>query len=270
VEFFQYFTEGNGMTRSISLVFVVAFMQGIVAASARAQPTPGAPTSAGIVRAVLANAALPSVVDAPRYYKLVRVSLAAKQTTTYNGAIGFVFVLSGSLEVMSGADRQQLSKEDGLLVAAGKSTTFKAGGSEPAVFLHFVLPTAGELDKPMEDRPAVVTELYATKAPIPGLKPGPYEFTLVRVSFPPRLPANPFHHRSGAAVYFVHSGTGMFTTGGKSELRPTGAIQYEPYDLVHQWGNPGEARLVIIQANISQEGVPAVIMLKDEAAGATK
>jgi quercetin dioxygenase-like cupin family protein len=258
------------MTRLISLAFVVALMEGILAASVLAQPTPGAPTSAGIVRAVLASAALSSVVDAPRYYKLVRVSLAAKQTTSYNGAIGFVFVLGGSLEVTSGADSQHVNKEDGLLVAAGRSTAFKAGASEPAVFLHFVLPTAGELDQPMEGRPAVVTELYVTQSPIPGLKPGPYEFTLGRVSFPPRLPANPFHHRSGAALYFIHSGAGMFTTGGKSEMRPAGAIQYEPNDLVHQWGNPGEARLVIIQANISQEGVPAVILLKDEAAGATK
>jgi quercetin dioxygenase-like cupin family protein len=222
------------------------------------------------LRAVLASAALPSVVDAPRHFKLARVNLAAKQTTSYNGAIGFVFMLSGSLEVTSGADRQNLDKEDALLITAGKSTTFKAGASEPAVFLHFVLATAGELGKPMEGGPATVTELYITTSPIPGLKPGPYEFTLGRVSFPPRLPSNPLHRRSGAALYFVLGGTGMFTTGGKSEMRPAGAVQYEPNDLVHQWGNPGEARLVIIQANISQEGVPAVILLKDEAAGATK
>ena len=256
------------MTRNICLAFVAALIQATLMNSVVAQPAPGAPSSAGILRTVLASAALPGLVDAPRYYKLARVSLVAKQTTSYNGAIGFVFVLNGSLDVTSGAAHQHLDKEDGMLVAAGTSTTFKAGGTEPAVFLHFVLATAGELDKPMEGSPAVVTELFATKLPIPGLKSGPYEFTLVRVSFPPRLPANPLHRRSGAALYFVHSGSGMFTTGGKSEMRPTGAIQYEPYDLVHQWGNPGEARLVIIQANISQEGVPAVIMLKAEAAGA--
>jgi len=81
---------------------------------------------------------------------------------------------------------------------------------------------------------------------------------------------NPLHRRSGAAVYFVASGAGIFTNNGKSEPRPTSATQYEPYDLVHQWGNPGETPLVIIQANISQEGVPAVIFVKDEAASTTK
>ena len=251
--------------------FVVALSVGILAIPAHAQTTiaPAAPTSAGILRAVLASAALPSVVDAPRYYKLARVNWPARQTTTYTGAIGFVFAVSGSLEVTSGTERQLLSKGDALLVAAAKSTTFRAG-NEPAIFLHFALQTAGDLDAPMEGRPAIVTTLHITKSPIPGLKPGPYEFTLTRVTLPPRLPANPLHRRSGAALYFVHSGSGMFTNNGKSEPRPTGAIQYEPYDLVHQWGNPGETPLVIIQANISQEGVPAVIFVKDEAASTTK
>ena len=34
---------------------------------------------------------------------------------------------------------------------------------------------------------------------------------------------------------------------------------FEPYGWVHQWANPGDTPLVLLQANISQEGVPAVL-----------
>ncbi len=260
------------ITRLMSYTVVAAIFSGyFFAAAAAAQPAPAPSASGGgTLRAVLASTALPSVVDAPRYFKMVRVDVPAKQATTYNGAVGFVLVLSGSLEVTSGSDRQLLEKGDAVLVARGMDTTLKAGGSQPAVYLHVALPTAGELGKPMEGRPAVVTELYTTASPIPGLKPGPYEFTLVRATLPPRMPINPPHRRSGAAIYYIFSGTGMTTTGGKTEPKPAGVPVYEPYDLVHQWANPGDAPLVIIQANISQEGVPAVIFVQDAGAGAPK
>jgi mannose-6-phosphate isomerase-like protein (cupin superfamily) len=157
-----------------------------------------------------------------------------------------------------------------VLVAKGKSTIFTPAPGKPAEFLHFVLSTAGELNAPMESPPAVVKELYRTASPIPGLKPGPYEFTLVRVAFPPRFPLNPAHHRSGAALYYIFSGTGMFTSNGKTEPRPAGMAHYEPYDLIHQWANPGDEPLVLIQANINQEGVPAVISVQPAGAGASK
>ena len=239
----------------------------IFSSSTCAQPAaPKAP--AGIVRAVLASTALPSVADAPRYYKLVRVSVPAGKAATYSGAVGFVFLLSGSLQVAAGADRQILDRGDGFAVAAGRKTALTASGTEPAVYLHFVLSRSDELNQPMEGGPAVVTELYRNASPIPGLKPGPYEFSLVRVTFSPRLPLNPPHRRSGAALYYVAAGPGIFATGGKSELKQAGMAHFEPYDLVHQWGNPADSPLVLIQANISQEGVPAVIFVPEGPAGA--
>lgn len=240
----------------------------IFASSTCAQPAaPKAP--AGIVRAVLASTALPSVADAPRYYKLVRVSVpAGKATTTYNGAVGFIFLLSGSLQLADGADRQLLARGEGFAVAAGRKTTLTAAGSEPAVFLHFVLARADELNQSMEGAPAVVTELYRNASPIPGLKAGPYEFSLVRVTFSPRLPLNPPHRRSGAALYYVLAGPGIFAAGGKNETKQAGVAHFEPYDLVHQWGNPADTPLVLIQANISQEGVPAVIFVPEGPASA--
>lgn len=259
------------MTRLEVLIFVTAVSWIVLATGAGAQtPTPSGIPAPGTVRAVLGSTPLASLADAPHYFKLVRVHLPAKATTAYSGPVGFVLVLDGALEVTSGADQRSLAKGDGLLVAKGKSTIFRSAPGKPVEFLHFVLSTAGELNAPMESPPAAVKELYRTASPIPGLKPGPYEFTLVRVTFPPRFPLNPPHHRSGAALYYIFSGTGMFTANGKTEPRPAGVAQYEPYDLVHQWANPGDEPLVIIQANINQEGVPAVIFVQPAGAGASK
>ena len=256
------------MIRLKLLIFVIAMSGGLLVRAVGAQmPAPPGTAGTSTVRAVLASTPLASVADAPRYFKLERVYLPATQAVTYNGPVGFVLVLEGALEVTSGADQRSLAKSDGVLVAKGKSTIFKSASGKPAEFLHFVLSTAGELNAPMESHPAIAKELYRTTSPIPGLKPGPYEFTLVRVTFPPRFPLNPPHHRSGAALYYIFSGTGMFTADGKTEPRPAGVAHYEPYDLVHQWANPGEEPLVIIQASINQEGVPAVIF--EQPAGAT-
>lgn len=258
--------------RLISYAVVVGIFTGyLFVAAAAGQPAPAPSASGGgTLRAVLASTALPSVVDAPRYFRMVRVDVPAKQATTYNGSVGVVLALSGSLEVTSGGDRQLLEKGEAVLVARGTETTLKAGGNQPAVYLHVMLPTASELGKPMAGRPAAVTELYTTASPIPGLKPGPHEFTVVRVTLPPWMAINPPHRRSGAAMYYILSGTGMFTSGGKTEPKPAGVAHYEPNDLVHQWANPGDAPLVIIQANVSQEGVPAVIFVQDAGAGAPK
>jgi mannose-6-phosphate isomerase-like protein (cupin superfamily) len=80
-----------------------------------------------------------------------------------------------------------------------------------------------------------------------------------RVTLPAGMPANPSHYRSGAALYYVIAGTGAFTADGKTEPRAAGAPHFEPYGWVHQWANPGDTPLVLLQANISQEGVPAVL-----------
>ena len=105
----------------------------------------------------------------------------------------------------------------------------------------------------------MVEDLYRTPGPVPDLKTGPYEFSLTRVALPPAMLANPTHYRSGAALYYILAGTGAFTAAGKTEPRSAGMPHFEPSGLVHQWANPGETPLVLIQANISQEGIPAVL-----------
>jgi quercetin dioxygenase-like cupin family protein len=245
--------QGGKMSRLHFARLAALFLVSLSSAGVHAQQ------SAGILRAVLANTPLATVTDAPRHFRLARVTLPPRQASSYEGPVGFVFVLSGTIEVGSGAERQQLARGDAALVPAGGKTALRAGAAEPAVFLHFVLAKPDELGRPMEARPATVTELQRTDA-IPALKPGPHELTLVRTTFPARQPSNPFHHRSGAALYYVLGGAGLMTVrGAKPETRPAGGVQYEPSILVHQWANPGDVPLVLIQANISQEGVPQVI-----------
>jgi quercetin dioxygenase-like cupin family protein len=199
------------------------------------------------------------VVDVPLHYKLLRVSIPAGQSTSFKGANGFLFQMSGMLAVTTSGESRTLRNGDGMFVGRGESATLKAAGTEPAAFLHFLLLPAADLEGVVEEAPAVVTELYRTTAPIPSLKPGPYEFTLTRVTFPPRMPSNPPHYRSGGALYYVASGTGATTVEGRTETKPAGSRLFEPYGMVHQWGNPGDTPLVLLQANISPEGVPAVI-----------
>jgi gentisate 1,2-dioxygenase len=50
-------------------------------------------------------------------------------------------------------------------------------------------------------------------------------------------PSNPPHHRSGAALYYIIAGTGANTVAAKTEAKGPGSLVYEPFGVVHQWGN---------------------------------
>lgn len=243
----------------IPSLIIATVGSGISVAPVAAQTSPG-PSTPTPVRNILASIGLPTVIDVPLHYKLLRVSIPAGQSTISTRADGFVFQMSGVLTVTADDDSRTLRNGEATFIGRGKSATLKAAAAEPAVFLHFLLLSAADLDKGMEGPPAVVTELYRTTAPIPSLKPGPYEFTLTRVMFPPRMPSNLPHYRSGGALYYVLSGTGTMTIEGKTETKPAGSRLFEPYGMVHQWGNPGDTPLALLQANISPEGVPAVII----------
>jgi quercetin dioxygenase-like cupin family protein len=104
-----------------------------------------------------------------------------------------------------------------------------------------------------------VKELYRTSTAIPDLKPGAYDLNLTRVTFPAQMPSNPPHHRSGAALYYIVSGMGANTVGGKTEAKGPGSLIYEPFDLVHQWGNRGSEAFTFLAFNINPEGVAAVL-----------
>jgi quercetin dioxygenase-like cupin family protein len=219
-----------------------------------------------IVRTVLAVTSLPSVVDTPLFFKLSKVELAPGQTTTYLGPVGFLYALSGTVIVQTNAEQQSLHHDDAVLLLADKTYSIRTSAAEPASFLHFMLGRSSDIDKATEQSPAMVTELYRTPQPIPDLKPGRYEFTLTRVSYPQMAPNTP-HYRSGAALYYVRSGSGIFIADGKTETKQTGAAHFERHGWLHQWANDANEPLVILQANMSEEGAPAVIMTQPPTSG---
>lgn len=214
------------------------------------------------VRILLANGKLLTATEVPIHFKLLQVSLAAGQSTTYLGGHAMAYPISGALIVENEGETKTLQDGDGSYIEAGKSVVFKGATGRPVTFLEFMLTPNTDLRKSPNTKPAVVTELYESSEPIKGLKAGPYEFTMTRVVAPPKLPAPPMHHRSGAALYYVLSGSGLLRMVEKAEPRARGAIQYEPNDFIHSWQNAGDAPLILLQANISAEGAPEIIFLQ--------
>src|SRR6516164_4853046 len=210
-------------------------------------------------RMSLAVGRLPSVVDMPLFVRLYMVNLPAGQLLSYDGSTAMLYDLSGAAAIDIDGTVRSIAEGAAAFVPAGQSANVGASGSEPTNLLLFVLTPRPNQRKPLLDRPAVTTELYRTPEPLLGLQAGPYELSLTRVTLPAGMPADPPHFRSGAALNYVLAGTGLFTAEGKTEPRTAGMPDFEPYGLVHQWANPGDAPFVLLQANLSQEGIPAVL-----------
>ena len=223
-------------------------------ASGAAQTTAAPPA---ITRTVIAATKLPTVTDVPLHFKAVSITLQPDTKSGVSVANGILYQMSGSTEVALDGEAKTLNAGEGLFIAGGKTAALTAGRGGPSIFLHFFLVPA--VDRPVEAAPAAVTELYRTANPIPDLKSGSYDLNLTRVTFPAQMPSNPPHHRSGAALYYIISGTGANTVDGKTEARGPGSLIYEPYALVHQWGNPGNEPLIFLAFNINPEGVAAVL-----------
>jgi quercetin dioxygenase-like cupin family protein len=225
-------------------------------ASGTAQTTPAPPT---ITRTVIAATKLPTVTGVPVHFKAVSVTLQQDERSSVSAANGILYQMSGSTGVALDGEVKILNAGEGLFIAGGKIAALTAGRGGPSTFVHFFLAPAVDLDRPAETPPAAVRELYRTASPIPDLRPGGYDLNLTRVTFPAQMPSNPPHHRSGAALYFIISGTGANTVDGKIEARGPGSLIYEPSALVHQWGNPGNEPLIFLAFNINPEGVAAVL-----------
>jgi hypothetical protein len=137
---------------------------------------------------------------------------------------------------------------EALSVAAGKTASLSVGSGAPSILLYFLLAPAAELGRPTATAPAAETELYRTMAPIPDLKPGGYDLNLTRVTFPAGMPSNPPHHRSGAALYYIVSGTGANTVDRTTKTRGPDSLIYEPFEP-----------LTFLAFNINPDGVAAVL-----------
>jgi quercetin dioxygenase-like cupin family protein len=222
-------------------------------------PAAQSPPPAAAIRTVIAATKLPTVTDAPRHFDVVNVELAPGQKSAIAKADGILYQLSGSTEVSLAGETKTINSGEGLFIGAGKRAELKAGSGAPSTFLHFFLVPAADADKAAETAPAIVKQVYRTSSPIPDLVSGVHDFNLTRVTFPARMPSNAPHHRSGAALYYVLSGTGANTVNGETIARGPGSFIYEPHGLVHQWGNPGDEPLTFVTFNVNREGVPAVV-----------
>jgi quercetin dioxygenase-like cupin family protein len=212
---------------------------------------------------VIASGRLPGVSEGPLHFRLLRATLNPGQATECAGPPGMVYVLSGGIDGVLDGERRSLREGSAVFLPAGQRTTLTAAAGPGTTLLHFVLAPAPELGATPCGRPAVVTELYRTPQPIAGLKPGPYEFGMTRVSVDKGLPRPPLHHRTGAALYYVLAGTWtLHRDSGATEPRARGMVQYEPHDFVHTWENTGDATGILLQANISAEGAPEIVFLR--------
>ena len=228
-----------------------------LAVTAPAQTPPAAPV---IARTVVAGTKLASLGNTPLYFRAVSVSIPPGQKISFSPRPnGILYQLSGSTEVSAG-EPKTITGGGGVLTAGATTASLTAGSGEQSTLLYFMLVPQEALDQPVAAAPATVSELYRTAAPLPELKPGSYDFNLTRVTFPPGMPSNPPHHRSGAALYYIVSGVGANTVNGKTADRGPGSLIYEPFGLVHQWGNPGSEPLTFLAFNINPEGVPAVVL----------
>ena len=234
----------------------ILFAAMVLAVSAAAQIAPSPPTTA---RKVVAATKLPTVTSVPLYFKVQSIALSPGEKANVSGTNSVLYQLSGSTDVSGVGETRTLGKGDGLLIAFGMTTELRAVSGAPSVLLQFLLSTGSDLDRPTTTGLAAVKELYRTAAPIPDLKPGPHDLNLTQVTFPAGMPSNAPHHRSGAALYYVVSGTGANTVDGKTTAKGPGSLVYEPYGLVHQWGNPGNEPLTFVTFNMNQEGVAAVL-----------
>jgi quercetin dioxygenase-like cupin family protein len=215
---------------------------------------------ASTVRTLLAAGRVGSVVDTPLEFRLLSVRLLPGQRVSYSGPNAMLYALAGGVGVDFAGNAQPVAEGSGAFIPTGRAAMVTASEPQPVNFLLFMLSPASDAQKPLLGPPATVEELYRSPEPLPGLQPGPYEFSLTRVLLPPGMPANPPHYRSGAVLYYLAAGSGIFTADGKSEPKSTGTPHFERAGWVHQWANPGDTPLILIQANISQEGVPAVIV----------
>lgn len=223
---------------------------------AAGQNAPAAPASG---RTLVAAAKLPAIGDAPVHFRAVSLTLPPGSSSSVSATDGIIYEVSGTTTVSIGGEVKTLIPGEGAFIPNGAAATLKAGDAGPSVCMHFLLGSAMDLEKVTASAPAVVKTLYRTAAPLPGLTPGAHDLNLARITFPAQTPSNRPHHRTGAALYYVVSGTGANTIEGRTEDKAPGSFIYERSGLVHQWGSPGSEPFTFLVFNINREGVPAVV-----------
>src|SRR5262249_57812838 len=129
----------------------------VLATAASAEPPPAPST---ITRTVIAAAKLPTVTDVPLHFRAVAVRIPRGEKSSASPGNSILYQLSGSTQILAGAETRTLRAAEGLFVAAGTPMVLNAGNDEASSFIQFFLVPAVDLDRPAASGPAAVTELF--------------------------------------------------------------------------------------------------------------
>jgi hypothetical protein len=91
------------------------------------------PTAAAITRTVVAASKLPTVTEVPLYFGAVSVTVPPGETSTVSAAYGILYQMSGSTEIVADDQANTLNPNEGLFIAAGK--TSEIGGRRSSINL---------------------------------------------------------------------------------------------------------------------------------------
>jgi len=217
--------------------------------SAPAQITTHSTSAAGTM---VAGATLAGVTDVPLYIRVIDTTLYFGEVRGFSAGDGILYQVSGTSSLSVGGGANSIRPGEAIFVPGAKDLVLKAEPGEPSIFLRFLLSPAANLDLP-DFTFATGREIYRSTAPIQGLKQGKYLLSLTRVILPPQTPLDPLHHRSGVALHYVLSGQAIQVISGKTITRKTGAVSYEPANMLYAWGNLGNVPLTYLVFNLSPE-----------------
>ena len=226
----------------------------------------------GPVRAVLALGRVPSMIDTPMSIRLSRVLMPPGAAATYSSAHRMVYVLSGVITVTIVNDQRVVRSDEGAYLPPAADAVIKAGVDAPVELIQYELVRTMDAQTPGINSQVSVKELHQMKIPVDALKAGPHEFSMIRVTIPAGAARPRPHTRSGVALYYVlaegtisiwpNATVDALSGESRTEPRRVGDVQEEPYGFIHSWAPKDDAALVLLQANISHEGVPEIIFVK--------
>jgi quercetin dioxygenase-like cupin family protein len=229
-------------------------------------------TKQGPIRTVLALGRVQSLIETPMHFKLSRVSIPTGESVIYNGDPSAIYLLFGSLRVTSNNDARILQRAEGTFLPSQTDITLQAHADGAVEILQYQLVPLASLEKKAMGEPASVIELHRMRIPDSSIKSGPHEFSMIRVTLPAGASRPRPHTRSGAALYYVLSGGDItvwpsatveaLTGQSRTESRPVGSVQEEPFGFIHSWTPKADSELVLLQANVSREGAPEIIFVK--------
>lgn len=228
--------------------------------------------SGGPIRTVLALGRVDGPFQEAMQINLARVVIPPGTPVRYLGASAMVYLTTGQLMATIGNDKRAIHEGEGVHIPANVQASFessKDGKSE--LLIYRLLSEASDTAASVMSAPASSTLIHRMKLPS-SLKSGPFEFSMTRVTLPAGASRPRPHTRSGAALYYVLT-EGSITIWPEAtvealkgenltESRATGAIQEEPYGFIHSWSPTSQNALILLQANISQEGTPEIIFVK--------